>query len=536
MTIDLRRAIGDKAHLIPVLLIIHALTFVTLAFLIVLDWQPLLNLDARISEAAFGFSSEHRAFEIALEALALVFNNYFVAGYLAVFAGLAWWKRERILTGWIVASTLIVLLGNLGIKALVSRPRPVWSDPLHVISGWSFPSGHSAGIGLFAAVLILLTIIITGRGLMRRALILMWMLLALGVAASRVFLGVHFFSDVVAGLAFGGFIPLLLWLVIMSNEARWPVPSAVLTGTGNRRSAVIINPSKVGDIEEFKTKIRTVGANHGWGEPLWLQTTIEDPGHGQTREALAANVDLIVAAGGDGTIRAVCETAARSGTAIGILPHGTGNLLARNLEIPVNVRDAMDVVFGGQDRAIDLATFSPDSGEDTSFLVMAGLGMDAMIMTGVNDDLKKRIGYLAYFVSGVKALTFPRVKVSITVDDDEPVRFRARTVVVGNVGFLQGGIPLLPDAEIDDGLLDVVIVAPKRFLGWLSIVVRVVTRGKRNNERLTRLRGKRIQVVAEKPVPMQLDGDPAGEGQSITAEVNPGIVLVRVPLAPPPVD
>ena len=80
------------------------------------------------------------------------------------------------------------------------------------------------------------------------------------------------------------------------------------------------------------------------------------------------------------------------------------------------------------------------------------------------------------------------------------------------------------------------IVAPKRFLGWLSIVVRVVTRGKRNNERLTRLRGKRIQVVAEKPVPMQLDGDPAGEGQSITAEVNPGIVLVRVPLAPPPVD
>ncbi|NLC99123.1 MAG: PA-phosphatase, partial [Actinomycetales bacterium] len=158
------------------------------------------------------------------------------------------------------------------------------------------------------------------------------------------------------------------------------------------------------------------------------------------------------------------------------------------------------------------------------------------IMTGVNDDLKKRIGYLAYFVSGVKALTFPRVKVSITVDDAEPARFKARTVVVGNVGFLQGGIPLLPDAEIDDGLLDVGIIAPKRFLGWLSIVVRVITRGKRNNQRLTRLRGKRIQVVAEKPVPMQLDGDPAGEGQRITAEVLPGIVLVRVPLPPPPVE
>lgn len=536
MTIDLRRAIGDKTHLIPVLLIIHALTFVTIAALIVFDSRPLLDFDARISNAAFGFSHEHRAFEIALEALALVFNNYFIACYLALFAGLAWWKRERILTGWIVVSTPIVLLGNLGLKALFARPRPVWDHPLHDISGWSFPSGHSAGIGLFAAVLILLTIITTGRGVTRRALILVWMLLALSVAASRVFLGVHYFSDVLAGLAFGGFIPLLLWLIIVSNEARWPVPSAVSTGTGKQQAAIIINPSKIGDIEDFKAKARTVGANHGWGEPLWLQTTIEDPGYGQTREALDAKVDLIVAAGGDGTIRAVCETAARSGTAIGILPHGTGNLLARNLEIPVNGRDALDVVFGGQDRAIDLATFTPDSGEKTTFMVMAGLGMDAMIMTGVNDDLKKRIGYLAYFVSGVKALTFPRVKVSITVDDDEPVRFRARTVVVGNVGFLQGGIPLLPEAEIDDGLLDVVIVAPKRFLGWLSIVVRVVTRGKRNNERLTRLRGKKIHIEAEKPVPMQLDGDPAGEGQSITAEVNPGIVLVRVPLAPPPVD
>lgn len=534
MTIDLRRAIADRAYIIPVLLIIHALTFVTLAVLIVIDWQPLLDLDAHISNAAFGFSSDHRWFELGLEAIALVFNNYFVAGYLVVFAAFAWWKRERVLTGWIVISTLIVLLGNLGVKAIFTRPRPVWDDPLHAIDGWSFPSGHSAGIGLFAAVLILLTIITTGRGLTRRTLILLWMVLALGVAASRVFLGVHFFSDVVAGLAFGGFVPLALWLIIMAGKERWPVQSAVTTGTGNRQAAVIINPSKVGDIEEFKAKIRAVGANHGWGEPIWLQTTIEDPGHGQTREALAASVDLIVAAGGDGTIRAVCETAARSGTAIGILPHGTGNLLARNLDIPVNVRDAMDVVFGGQDRAIDLASFSPDSGEDTSFLVMAGLGMDAMIMTGVNEDLKKRIGYLAYFVSGAKALTFPRVKVSITVDDGEPARFKARTVVVGNVGFLQGGIPLLPDAEIDDGLLDVVIIAPKRFLGWLSIVVRVITRGKRNNDRLTRLRGKKIHIEAEKPVPMQLDGDPAGEGQTITAQVHPGIVLVRVPLPPPP--
>lgn len=536
MTIDLRRAIGDRAQLIPALLVIHFLTFAILATMVATNWQPLLDLDARIGAWAFEFSSDHRVFEVGLEALALVFNNYFVAAYLAVVAALAWWKRERILTIWIIVSTLLVLLGNLGVKAIFTRPRPEWDTPLHDISGWSFPSGHSAGIGLFAAVLILLTIVTTGRGLKRRGLIACWMVIALAVASSRVYLGVHYVSDVVAGLAFGGFVPLLLWLLIMAGKARWPVETAILTGTGRRRSAVVINPSKVGDVEEFKAKIRTVAANYSWGEPMWLFTTIEDPGHGQTQAALDAKVDLIVAAGGDGTIRAVCETAARSGVAIGILPHGTGNLLARNLQIPVNVRDAMDVVYGGQDRAIDLATFRPDDGESTSFLVMAGLGMDAMIMTGVNEDLKKKIGYLAYFISGAKALTFPRVKVKITVDNEEPVPFKARTVVVGNVGFLQGGIPLLPDAEIDDGLLDVVVIAPKRFLGWLSIVVRVISRGKRNNERLARLRGKHIRVEAEKPVPMQLDGDPAGEGQVIEAEVNPGIVLVRVPLPPPPAD
>ncbi|MCW2771353.1 MAG: PA-phosphatase, partial [Aeromicrobium sp.] len=266
--------------------------------------------------------------------------------------------------------------------------------------------------------------------------------------------------------------------------------------------------------------------------PIWFETTIEDPGHGQANAALHEGVDLIVAAGGDGTVRAVCEEAARTGVAVGILPHGTGNLLARNLGIPLNSRDALDVVFGGQDRAVDLATLETDSGANTTFLVMAGLGMDAAIMTGVNDQLKSKVGWLAYFVSGVKAARFPAMKVQISVDDGEPRKFRARTVVVGNVGFLQGGIPLLPDAQIDDGMLDVVVIAPKRFIGWLAIIVRVVGRQRRTNERLDRLTGRTVHIQAEKPMPMQLDGDPVGDGQTITATVQPGVLLVRVPVAP----
>lgn len=534
VTIDVRRADGDRPLFTPVMLAIEAAIFVVLTVLVVTQWPPLMELDQSVADRAYEISASRPWLVDVLDAIAIAFSNYMVGAVLAVLAGLLWWRNERLIGAWIVASGVIVLGGNLLIKLAVERPRPIWDFPLHEIGGWSFPSGHSAGAGLLFTVLGLLTIAVTGRGLQRRLWLTLWSVLALLVAADRVFLGVHHLSDVIAGLAFGGLVTLGLWQLLISGRGRLPAELAVLTGSGQRRAAVVLNPIKVGDIEDFKTKVRQVGANHGWDEPSWYETTVEDPGHGQTRDALASGVDLIVAAGGDGTVRAVCEVATQSGVAIGVLPLGTGNLLARNLDIPVNTRDALDVVFAGQDRAIDLASFTTDGeAEDTSFLVMAGLGMDAMIMTGVNEDLKKRVGYLAYFVSGIKAITFPRTRVEITIDDNEPVRFRARTVVVGNVGFLQGGIPLLPDAQIDDGLLDVVVVAPKRFIGWLSIVARVVTRRKTNDKRLTRLSGKRVHVRAEKPVPMQLDGDPAGEGQEITAEVHHGVLLVRVPAALP---
>lgn len=534
MTIDLRRADGDRPLIPNALLAVECVLFLTLAVLVSMRWQPLMDLDQSVAEWAYDVS-EPRAWLVSLlDITAIVTSNWSVGIVLAVLAGLLWWRQERILALWVVASGVVVLGGNALIKLAVRRERPVWDLPLHEIGGWSFPSGHSAGAGLFFTVMALLTIVATGRGLRRRLLLTLWVVLTLLVAADRVFLGVHFLSDVTAGVCFGSAVTLILWHVMVRGSGRLPSDLAVVTGSGRRRAAVVLNPVKVGDIEDFKAKVRQVGASHGWDEPQWFETTIEDPGHGQTRAALDADVDLVIAAGGDGTVRAVCEEATRSGVAVGVLPHGTGNLLARNLDIPVNTRDALDVVFGGQDRAIDLATFTTDGGTETSFLVMAGLGMDAMIMTGVNEDLKKRVGYLAYFVSGVKAITFPRTKVEITLDDEEPRHFRARTVVIGNVGFLQGGIPLLPDAQIDDGLLDVVIVAPKRFIGWLSIVARVITRRKTNDARLTRLCAQRVHVRAEKPVPMQLDGDPAGEGREITAEVHPGVVLVRVPatLAP----
>lgn len=531
MSFDLRRAAPARRSILLWVLAVPTVLFAILAICIGVDASAILDLDNDIASNAYDFSSRHDGFVSFLDVIAVVFSNWAAGIILAALAAYSLWRHERRVAIWIVVSGIVAIGGNALIKLIFQRDRPYFDEPLHEIGGYSFPSGHSAGAGMLFTVAILMTIVLTGRGLKRRVIVAILVLLGLGVGASRIFLGVHYLSDVVAGLSFGTAVALGLWILLVTDATRLPHELAVLTGSGRKRAAVILNPAKVGDIEEFKARVRLVAEREGWGEPIWYETTIEDPGYGQATAALHDEVDLIVAAGGDGTVRAVCEEVARTGVAVGILPHGTGNLLARNLGIPLNTRDALDVVFSGQDRAIDLSTLKTDSGTNTTFLVMAGLGMDAALMAGVNDQLKSKVGWLAYFVSGVKAARFPAMKVQISVDDDEPKKFRARTVVVGNVGFLQGGIPLLPDAQIDDGMLDVVVIAPKRFIGWLAIIVRVVGRQKRTNERLDRLTGSRVRIVAEKSMPMQLDGDAVGEGKEITAEVQPGVLLVRVPVA-----
>jgi YegS/Rv2252/BmrU family lipid kinase len=533
VSFDLRRATPSRPRILPTTLIGIAVAFVVVAVFAGTGWWPIGPIDDHLAQSAYDYSAARPGFVDALDAVAITFGTTgCIIGLLLVLVYAAW-QREARVAAWIVASGVAGLLGNALLKLVFRRERPRYDVPLHEIGGYSFPSGHSAGAAMFFTVAILVTIVLTGRGWRRRSLITVFVALAVMVGGSRIMLGVHWTSDVLGGLLFGTGVTLALWVLIVAEAVRFPHELAAATGTGGKRVAVVLNPSKVGDVEVFKSRTAAAAALAGWSEPLWFETTVEDIGHGQAARALRSGVDLIVAAGGDGTVRAVCEEAALTGIAVGILPHGTGNLLARNLGVPLNIRDALEVVFDGQDKAIDLGTYSTDSGIDTSFLVMAGLGMDAAIMTGVNDQLKEKVGWLAYFVSGVKAARYPAMKVQIAVDDGEPRKFRARTVVVGNVGFLQGGIPLLPDARLDDGQLDVVVLAPKRFIGWLAIIVRVLGRQKRTNDKLDRLTGSTVVITAERPMPMQLDGDAVGEGKEIRAAVRPGVLLVRVPLAPP---
>ena len=117
---------------------------------------------------------------------------------------------------------------------------------------------------------------------------------------------------------------------------------------------MILNPIKVEDVGQFRTIVGSMAQESGWSEPTWQYTTVEDPGTGMAEQAAVSGADLVMVCGGDGTVREVCAELAGTGIPVGIIPAGTGNLLARNLDIPLYLRSAIDVALNGQDRAIDL--------------------------------------------------------------------------------------------------------------------------------------------------------------------------------------
>lgn len=293
------------------------------------------------------------------------------------------------------------------------------------------------------------------------------------------------------------------------------------------RCAVIFNPVKVSS--EFRQRMSSALDQQGWTDPLWLETSEDDPGQGRAAEALDAGVDRVIVAGGDGTVRAVADGLAGSGTPLGIVPAGTANLLDYNLGLPRDEAGAIEVAVAGTTATIDLIKITIDEREPEHSAVMAGAGLDAMIMDEVSADLKSSIGTAAYFVAASKALGRLPMSVRITVDGHRIKHRKAMMVLIGNVGGIPPNLELIPGAEYDDGLLDVMVASPRRLRDWLKIIVRLVIRRQRKDDALELRRGKRVELVLKQPDSYQLDGDVAGEFTRMTAEIVPGALQVVLP-------
>ena len=324
---------------------------------------------------------------------------------------------------------------------------------------------------------------------------------------------------------------------------------ATATSTKAKTAAVIYNPVKV-KLKTLKATVKSAESEAGWNKTLWFETSVADPGGDIARRALELGADVIMAAGGDGTVRAVADTLRGTGVPLALLPSGTGNVLARNLSIPLNnLAHAVQTAFTGTPRPIDLGVVEAEraDGERTThaFLAMAGIGLDAQMAANVNAVLKARAGWVAYIDPIARALRDPqRVKVRYSVDGSPMQSATVNTVIVGNCGALPGNVLLLPDAEIDDGIFDIVAFRPKGFFGWAGIsfklfwengVLRRSTVGRRlmslsrEIRALRYLRGKELIIRLEHPEDFELDGDPYGEAIALKAWVDHLALLVMVP-------
>lgn len=316
-----------------------------------------------------------------------------------------------------------------------------------------------------------------------------------------------------------------------------------------RRAALVYNPIKV-NAESLRESVARQARDAGWAAPLFYETTVDDLGGGVTREALAAGAAVVLVAGGDGTVRAVSEAIAESGVPLTIVPSGTGNLLARNLHLPLTEPDTMiGAAFHGDVHAIDIgyAELVRKDGEreEHAFVVIGGMGLDAAMIANTNGDLKKRVGWVAYVDGAARSLVgakpFP---IMYQVAGHRMHRATVQSVLFANCGSLPAGLELIPEASVADGALDVVIFQPKNPLGWLAVWRRVawdnsVLRRFRAGRHILRLRtkdntvryakGARLEVAASAPRPVQLDGDEFGEATAIAARVAAGALRLAVP-------
>ncbi|GGF17746.1 diacylglycerol/lipid kinase family protein [Subtercola lobariae] len=322
-----------------------------------------------------------------------------------------------------------------------------------------------------------------------------------------------------------------------------------MTEPSVKTAAVIYNPIKV-DLDALRDAVSTAAQEAGWGDSVWLETSVEDVGQGVTKQAIELGVDLVIAAGGDGTVRAVAEALRASSIPLALLPSGTGNLLARNLKLTLNdVPGSVLAAFTGVDRPIDLGVIDIERA-DTSrdrhvFVVMAGMGIDAKMIANTNDDLKAKAGIAAYVGAISKSLRDPNeLHLRFTLDDEPAKRATVHTVILGNCGSLPANILLMPDAVVDDGLFDLLLLRPGGVLGWIRVwakvawlngIVRRTKTGQalageqKNDHDLHYRTGKKFVARLSRPEEIELDGDGFGKATAFNAWIEPGALLVRVP-------
>jgi YegS/Rv2252/BmrU family lipid kinase len=257
------------------------------------------------------------------------------------------------------------------------------------------------------------------------------------------------------------------------------------------------------------------------------------PGHATelARHAAEQGYRAVCVVGGDGTLAEVVTGLVGSEVPLAIIPRGTANQVATNLQIPTELEAAIDVVVQGKTTKMDLGRI-----DGRAFALVAGAGYDAAVMAAATRPLKDRWGFGAYIYAAVKqALTAEPVEFTIVADDNE-IRINAVSVMLANMGelfasFIPVGLPLAPKPTLSwqDGLLDVVIIAPRNLPEFAAVLWRAATRQFSGDSRLIHLQAREVSIYADPPIAVQVDGDASGITTPVHARVDERGIRVIVP-------
>ena len=408
----------------------------------------------------------------------------------------------------------------------ISHPHSHLLDSLSVVGG-AYPNAQIAAVTIASSMLLVLTRAhrrptsdtavwwLAGIAAIATACYSQW---AMGLAHASDQIGAILWGAAVANtsLALGGID------TILSSWARLGLP----TRSVDKRAAVIYNPTKFFDLSLLRRRIEAEVLAAGWRPTQWLETTAQDPGHSMARQALASDADLVLVAGGDGTVRAVASELAGTGLPMALIPSGTGNLLARNLSIPLDTDAALRLALSGEPTRIDLVRASWDCGQE-SFAVMAGLGLDAQIMADTKDELKRVIRAGAYAVAAVHHASPRPFRATVALDGAAPEEHDMVMALLGNVGTITGGMTIFPRATPDDGKVDLLLARPDRVIDWARMGAMILAG--RVPSGLTLAQASCVSIRTDEPVPFELDGDIAGTTRALDIEVVPGALAVIAP-------
>jgi diacylglycerol kinase (ATP) len=273
-------------------------------------------------------------------------------------------------------------------------------------------------------------------------------------------------------------------------------------------------------------ELRRVLKAQGVADPLWYEVPKAKHAPDRAQWALDDGAELVFAWGGDGTVRRCMGVLAGTDACLAVIPAGTANLFATNLDIPMDIEEAVAVGLHGERRQLDVGSFSGER-----FGVMAGVGFDAEMIRG-SEDLKERLGRLAYVWSGSRNLREDAFEAEIRVDGLDWFDGRATCILLGNVGDLFGGVTVFPDARPDDGQLELGVVTAEGLVQWARTLARTAAGDPTLSPFVRATRARKVKVQLDRKVRYELDGGDRTKVRTFKAKVEPGALRLCVPRRP----